>query len=253
MDPRPEITPIGLARCAARECSLCHDLSTMAKQELSRIARIRSYRAGETILAESDEIGFVGNVVSGVLRMQKTLHDGRQQIVGLMLPSDVFGRVFVNTSHVAIEAATDVTVCCYNRASFEKLFLRFPELEHRMLAAISEELDAAQDWMLLLATKTVAERVATFLLIVRRKAMSGPPNRSASIVEIPISRRDMAAYLGTTVESISRSVQQISRSGVIRVIDPQRFEIIDPKRLIALSHYTFDEFDMPARKMHRVG
>ncbi len=60
-----------------------------------------------------------------------------------MLPSDMFGRVFAQTSHVAIEAATDATVCCYNRASFEHLFTRFPELEHRMLAAISRELDAA--------------------------------------------------------------------------------------------------------------
>lgn len=251
MEAQHTILPIGAARCLALSCSICADLSAGAKQELSRLARIRTYSAGETVLAESEEIRFVGNVVSGVLRMQKTLHDGRQQIVGLLLPSDVLGRVFSQTSHVAIEAATDVTLCSYNRASFQALFARFPELEHRMLMAISHELDAAQDWMLLLATQTVTERIATFLLILRKKSAASARACGPSFVEVPISRRDMAAYLGTTVESISRSIQQMARSGVIRILDPQHFEIADPQRLVFLSGHDIEEFDLRASRPRR--
>ncbi|WP_328600457.1 cyclic nucleotide-binding domain-containing protein [Mesorhizobium xinjiangense] len=60
--------------------------------------------------------------------MQKTLYDGRQLIVGILMPSDMFGRVFSSTSNVSIEAATDVTLCCYSRAGFESLLLQFPAL-----------------------------------------------------------------------------------------------------------------------------
>jgi CRP/FNR family transcriptional regulator, anaerobic regulatory protein len=251
MERSHSVTPINCAKCASHSCSICADLAPAAKTELARMARMRSYRAGETVLAEADEIGFVGNVVTGVLRLQKTLPDGRQQIVGLMHPSDMFGRVFSRTSHVAIEAATDAMVCCYNRASFEHLFERFPELEHRMLAAMSRELDAAQDWMLLLATQSVPERLATFLLLLRKKAMASGELGPAAMVDIPISRRDMAAYLGTTVESISRAVQQMARSGIIQIGGSQRFEILDLQRLIVLSSHDPEELEPVATETRR--
>lgn len=253
MDGLHSVTPLNCARCASLNCAICANLGPGAKLELSRIARVRTYRAGETILAESEEMGFVGNVVTGVVRLQKTLHDGRQQIVGLMLPSDIFGRVFAQTSHVAIEAATDATVCCYSRSSFERLFTRFPELEHRMLAAVSRELDAAQDWMLILATQSVPERLATFLLILRNKSLAHSTAVSPTCVEIPVCRRDLAAYLGTTVESISRAVQQMARVGIIRIGDPQHFEIIDMPRLVALSNHEPEEFEITRPRPRRFG
>lgn len=231
---------IATARCASVNCSVCAGLPPAAKDALARIGRVRTFHAGETVLAESERIGFVGSVMSGVLRLQKTLHDGRQQIVGLLLPSEMFGRVFEHTSHVAIEAATDVTVCSYSRGSFEALFERFPEIEHRMLLSLAHELDAAQDWMLLLALQTVSERIATFLLMLRKKAYAG--GGAENVVEVPISRKDMAAYLGTTVESISRAVHDMSRRGVIRIIDPQRFEITDSRRLLDMSGHDLSEF-----------
>jgi CRP/FNR family transcriptional regulator, anaerobic regulatory protein len=245
--PHFAISSIGSARCEAIGCSICIGLPPDARHELARLGRIRSYRAGDTIIAEAEEIGFVGNVVSGVLRMHKTLQDGRQQIVGLLLPTDMFGRVFSPSSHVAIEAASDATLCCYHRPSFEGLFARFPEIEHRTLQAISHELDAAQDWMLLLATQTVVERVATFFLILASKTGGG------TIVEVPISRRDMAAYLGTTVESISRAIHQLARARIVRIIDPHRFEILDPERLSDLSGHEKEQFAMPRRRARRLG
>ncbi|EHK53263.1 Crp/Fnr family transcriptional regulator [Allomesorhizobium alhagi] len=226
-------------RCASLGCSVCRGIDSAIKQELERLARVRRYAAGETVFGEEEEIPFVGNVVSGVLRMQKTIPDGRQQIVGLLVPSDMFGRVFSHRSQVSIEAATPVTLCCYSRRAFEALLGRFPALEHRMLLSILDELDAAQDWMMLLGCQTVMERVATFLLIVRGRSpgLSAPaPNRPTSYeIEVPINRRDMAAYLGTTAESISRSIQEMARQGVLRIADACHFEILNERQLIWLS------------------
>lgn len=255
MDAQHTIHPIGEARCASVSCTVCAALSAATRLELARLARARTYRAGETVLAESEDIGFVGNVISGVLRMQKTLPDGRQQIVGLLLPSDMFGRVFSETSPIAIEAATDAVLCCYNRASFEAMLERCPELEHQVLISVSHELDAARDWMLLLATQTVLERVATFLIMLCKKS---PGLRACDLgtgaaVSVPIARKDMAAYLGTTVESLSRSIQQLARSGVIRIIDAQRFEIADLRRLLNVSGHDSADFMPRVTQVRRVG
>jgi CRP/FNR family transcriptional regulator len=183
-----------------------------------------------------EEFDFVGHVVTGVLRLEKMLPDGRQQIVGLLFPGDMFGRPFARSSPVSIEAASDVTLCCRNKASFERLVGRHPELEHRMLLGLMRELDMAQEWLLLIGRQTVLERVAAFFVILRNGGRERAPMSSMrSRVTVPISRKDMAAYLGTTVESISRSVQELARSGVIRIVNPQDFEILDLDRLLGLS------------------
>lgn len=207
---------------------------------------------GETILAQAGRISFLGHVVSGVLRLQKTLRDGRQQIVACCSPA-MCSDGFSCLSHTAIEAATDVTICCYDRVIFESLLVRFPELEHRMLAAIARELDAAQNWMTLLAMHTVSGRVSTFMLLLQKQALPASVHEGGiTIVDIPICRRDMAAYLGTTVESISRSLQHMVRSGGIRVLSPQRFEIVDRGRLIALSNHDAQEFVLSSARPRRL-
>lgn len=239
-------TAINPATCISFNCAFCNAISPEAKHELARIARVKVFRAGETVLAEAEKIDFIGSVITGVLRVQKTLHDGRTQIVSLLLPSDMFGRVFANTLHVAIEAATDATVCTYDRGKFEALFERFPEIEHRVLTCVSDELDAAQEWMTLLALQSVTERMASFLVILRNRAVS--QSNSALTIQIPISRKDMAAYLGTTVESVSRSLHELANRGVIRIVDAQNFEIRDCRRLAEIAGYTPDGEDEGARK-----
>lgn len=231
-----------LSRC--NRCDLhawCHDGNTDQKlqKELGRHCHVRVFRAGETIVGEAEDCTFIGSVVSGALRLQKTMPDGRQQIVGLLLPTDMFGRVFARTSEFAIEAATDAALCCINRRAFERILAGYPELEHSMLLAILEELDAARDWMLLLGSQTVRERIASFLLLLHRRLhrQGGPLGHRGDVrvVKVPVGRRDVAAYLGTTVESISREIHELDRRGAIRILDPQHFEILDRAKLVCLS------------------
>lgn len=92
--------------CPIQHRSVCAAAGGRIRSELNRISHRRTFSAGETIVGEADEAGIVGNVVRGVLRMVRTMADGRQQIVGLLFPSDMFGRVFASHSRYAIEAAT---------------------------------------------------------------------------------------------------------------------------------------------------
>lgn len=247
MEERHETSSLVASRNSHFSGFLPADLSVAAKQELLRLAKIRNYRAGETVLAEGGDIVFVGNVVSGVLRLQKSLHDGRQQIVGLLQPSDMFGRVFTQVSHVAIEAATNAKICCYNRSRFERLITNFPEIEHTLLRSMSKELDMAQDWMLLLATQSVTERIATFLLVFYKDIDVYQQGHAVGVVNVPICRRDMAGYLGTTVESLSRSIQKMARDQIIQIVTPQQFHVIDLHHLVSISIHDPDEFKFPRR------
>lgn len=221
-----------LHRCFVRCAS-----DAALREELIRIAHVRNFSAGETIVGEGEESGLVGTVLSGVLRVQKTMPDGRQQIVGLLFAPNLFGRVFSQISPVAIEAATDCRLCCFSRPAFEAFLARHPAVEHDVMLAVLDELDAAQEWMLLLGCQSVQERVASFLLTLLRPAdaegRTGP--RKRRMVSVPISRHDMAVYLGTTAETISRTIQDLARRGVLRIINPQRFEVLDEARLGYLS------------------
>lgn len=244
--------------CPIQHRSLCAAAGGRIRPDLNRISHRRSFSAGETIVAEAEEAGIVGNVVRGVLRMVRTMADGRQQIVGLLFPSDMFGRVFATHSRYAIEAATDVELCCFDRAAFEALLIAHPDVEHEVLLSTLDELDAARDWMVLLGCQTVQERVAAFLIIVRRRMMKMASDEwmPGPYISVPIGRRDMATYLGTTVESISRTIRAMARKGVIRIVDAQNFEVVRWDRLVALSgrdEFGFDDGAGPALQDMRAG
>ncbi|CAN7577836.1 Crp/Fnr family transcriptional regulator [Mesorhizobium amorphae] len=223
-------------RCAARRASLCSKVNVDLQKELARLSHHRTYRIGETVLAEMEATSFVGIVVSGVLRMQKSLEDGRQQLVGLLFRSDFFGRVFGGLSDYAIEAASDVTLCCYERGAFERLTGRFPELEHQLMLSTLDELDAARNWMLLLGCQTTPERIASFFLMLCRRGGADEWTPGAKLsIHVPIGRRDMASYLGTTGETISRVIHEMSRKGIIKIRNAQDFEVLNKRQLVRMS------------------
>jgi CRP/FNR family transcriptional regulator len=222
-------------QCAIHNRAICSRASSAAAQELQSLSRIRRFSAGQVIIGERTQSGFLGNVVSGMVKLCKTLEDGRQQVVGLLFPSDFFGRPFEEQSPFSFEAATDVEICVFERQAFETLLERFPEVEHELLVQVLTELDAAREWMVLLGCQSAREKVASFLLMLLRRSTligcekAGKPD--APIVTFPVSRRDVALYLGTTPETVSRQVQWMSRNNIIKIIDGQTFEITNPQKL----------------------
>lgn len=223
-------------------------LSPATLRKLDAIARLRVFPRDAVVVEQGGPLEFVGNVVRGVLRMERLQSDGRSHIVGLLIPSDLFGRVFTERSEFSIEAATEVTLCCFERHAFEALMASCPDLEHTVLLAVLDELDAAREWISLLAVQTVAARLATYLLILCRRWPHQTSELTSDaqriVVRLPVGRSDLAHYLGTTVESISRTVQNFSREGLIRILTPLQFEILDLPALITLS--TNDDFDSEA-------
>ncbi len=198
---------------------------------LDSICRVRRFEAGQTLVYAGEEPDFVGCVRQGILRMQKTLHDGRQHIVGLLVEADMFGRVFDGPLSVDIEAAIDVEICTFQRAPFEALLLQSPELDRFVLLNTQNELDRARDWMVILANPRVKGRLAGFLMVLCTRFAKVDhlvqPGDGVLDVKIPISRTDLAHLLGTTPESISRAFHALAADGNIVVKTPNLIEILD--------------------------
>lgn len=197
-------------------------------------AIIRKLKPGDIFAAENERMPVIGIVLTGVLRVTQMRSDGRQQIVGLLLEASLVGRPFVQMSAYGIEAATEVTLQVYERARFEEFLVSDPTFERMILSKALDELDAARGWTALVGSHSIKERIAAFLLMCIPVAPPFLPQRAdrdTLRIAVPIDRRDMAALLGTTPETISRFVRDLMRQGVIRIRNSRDFDLIEPATL----------------------
>ncbi|WP_193178234.1 Crp/Fnr family transcriptional regulator [Oricola nitratireducens] len=233
--------------CAVSNRSICRAASQEAMQELGRLSHLREFRKGQVIVAQGDDATIVGNVVTGVVKLTKMSVSGQQQIVGLLFPSDFFGRAFSDNSRFSYEAATDVSLCCIDRQAFESFLLRFPEVKHELLLTVLDELDATREWAAMTSAHTTMERIAVFLFILsKRSAGSYCENGTKSertVIALPVGRRDIAAYLGTTPETLSRNIQTLVRKHVIRPLDANSFELLDSAGLVDHTSESRDDLE----------
>ncbi len=170
-----------------------------------------TFRVGEATFREGDSADHIFHVSEGVLRVCKLLQDGRRAIMGFIYPGEVMGVSFHNRYLFTAEAVTDAKVRKLPRSRFLTLVDESPKLRPQLFAIMCDEMSAAQDQMLLLGRKGAEERVASFLLAVQRKIGNG------SIVELAMSRLDVADYLGLTIETVSRTMTDLARRGLISV------------------------------------
>jgi CRP/FNR family transcriptional regulator len=231
--------------CNIRHAGICAMLTPDERCSFNAVATAKHYQAGQMIRIEEEPVRFYANIISGVAKMYKSTDDGRQQIVGLLLPSDLLDRVFAHTATCSIEAITDMELCSYPKKQFEAIIRKDPDLEHRLFSITLHELDTAQEWMLLLGRKTAREKVASFLLMLsKRSPLLNCPHQeqgekqtavSKIIVEIPVTRSDIADYLGLTMETVCRQITHLKKDGVIDLPDNHSFCVSKPGLLAELA------------------
>ena len=235
----PQILPDVLLRCdhcPVRHQAVCGAMNDDQIRKLAQIAHRKKIPSGQTIISDEEPVDFFANVISGAIKLTKTLPDGRQQIVGLLFPPDFLGRAYSRNNPYTAEAATDVEICAFPNAAFERLVAEHPEFQSRLFQHTLDELDAARDWMLRLGRKTAEEKVASFLLVLARRSMmtgcqhKGPAGVAA--FELPLTRSDIADYLGLTLETVSRQISALKRDGVIQLQGKRHVTIPDMGRLM---------------------
>jgi len=211
--------------CQVRDISVCQPLTPDELQRLRAMISTVHVETGRPILREGEPAEVLYNVVAGALKLYKLLPDGRRQITGFLFPGDFLGIALNDIYVYTAEALTPLRLCRFPRRRLEALLLELPALEHRLLGEVASELVAAQEQMLLLGRKTARERTASFLLMLARRAeRRGQPG---SRLSLPMSRVDIADYLGLTTETVSRTITQLRRMGVIGAPGRNDIEILD--------------------------
>jgi CRP/FNR family transcriptional regulator len=225
--------------CAIRHRGLCSAASPEALAELNRISNPRHYATGQTIISEDAPVDFIANVVSGIVKLTKTMPDGRQQIVGLLFPFDFVGQAFAGSMGFSAEAANNVELVRLNRKAFEATVDRHPDLKQQLLLSTLNELDAAREWMLLLGSKSAEEKVTSFLMLLVCRSFNlncGPEAQPANpVFELPIRRADIADYLGMAVETVSRQINRMKADGIIKLIGIHHYTVPNLNRLADLA------------------
>lgn len=177
----------------------------------------------EEIFAEGDRAAYFYKVVSGAVRTFKLLSDGRRQIDAFHLPGDIFGLETGEEHRFSAEALGDVTVIAFRRCSLEALALQDQAFAHQVIGSMMQALERAQSHMLLLGRKNALEKIATFLLVLSERLTED------GHVDLPMSRIDIADHLGLTIETVSRSLTQLERQGIIKLPDHRRSIILRDK------------------------
>ncbi len=220
------------SHCKVRALSICSALEGDEVQALDKITRHISFAKHETLFAQGDLLDAVYNITSGSVRLVKLLPDGRRQIVGFALPGDFLGLSMSERNGFSAEALSVTATCQFPRKDFSALLDAKPHLLRRLHSMASHELSLAQDQMVILGRRTAEEKVASFLLGLRKRwaRIDGSTVRAP----LPMSRQDIGDFLGLTVETVSRMMTKLARDKVI-VIVPDGVRLLDPARLEALA------------------
>jgi CRP/FNR family transcriptional regulator len=215
------------AACEIRELAVCGALESHELDDLVSILTSVACDLGDAIFYEDDPADHLFNVTTGAVRISKLLPDGRRQITGFLFPGDFLGLAYNENYTYSAEAVGPSTLCRFPRIDFERLLSEHPKMERRLLGMASNELATAQDQMLLLGRKTAREKLATFLLMLSTRAeRRGHP---ANPIEVPMTRGDIADYLGLTIETVSRTFTELRRSGLIEARGTASIFIPDPE------------------------
>jgi CRP-like cAMP-binding protein len=189
---------------------------------------IMPFARNAEIYGENEPAEYLYKVMSGSVRTYKVLNDGRRQIGAFYLPGDVFGLEIGEEHTFSAEAIGDSKVMVIKRATLVSLAARSNDVARQLWTMTATELQRAQSHIMLLI-KTAQERVAGFLL---EMAARSPASNS---VDLPMSRQDIADYLGLTIETVSRTLTQLENSAAIAVPTSRRIVLRNQAALSRLN------------------
>ena len=168
------------------------------------------YSKGTEIFGQAEAADYIYQVVEGAVRTHKMLSDGRRQIGAFHLPGDIFGLDNGDCHRFTAEAIIDTTVLLIKRQSLERAAKTDPAMVRSLLTMTTDNLEHVENHMLLLGRQTARERVAAFLLEMNGRVTAG------GVIALPMDRRDIADYLGLTLETVSRAFSELRRRGFLK-------------------------------------
>ncbi len=217
--------------CAVRSLSICAALDRADLAAFERVARHIHLAPNETLFTAGQTVSSVHNLTAGVARLYRLLPDGRRQVIGFALPGDFLGTAPSDRYTYSVDAVGPVSACRLSLEAFAQFMEQRPHLLVRINEFVTHQLTLAQDQMVLLGRRTAEEKVAAFLVGWReRLRRSGVDQQTTAL---PMSRQDIADFLGLTIETVSRTLTRFEREklliivvGGVRLLDLTRVEAL---------------------------
>jgi CRP-like cAMP-binding protein len=220
----PAVLSIVPARAPARTKSQDDDL-----RALQQIGSKVRFARNTTIFNEGDDAGYTYKIVSGAVRLCKHTSNGRRQIADFLLAGEYFGFLQLGTYSFTAEAVSDVVAIAYPQRQIEQLSNTMPSMSRRLLSLLSQRLLGMQDHLVMLGRQTAKERVASFLLLLAERSEA----EESEAFEVPMSRQDIADYLGLTIETVCRALSDLKRARLIGIPIIHQIVITDQAALEA--------------------
>jgi CRP-like cAMP-binding protein len=217
-------TSLQSASCVVRDVPPAH--SPAGPIEI--IGVVMPFARNAEIYGANEPVEYLYKVLKGSVRTYKILQDGRRLIEAFYLPGDIFGFEVGDEHTLSAEAIVDCQLCVLRRASVAALAARDSSVARQLCAVTITELQRAQNHVMLLV-RTARQRVAGFLLEMSKR--SGDSDE----INLPMSRQDIADYLGLTIETVSRSLMQLENAATIALPSLRHIILCNRKALSRLN------------------
>ncbi len=219
--------------CKIRSYSFCRCLEEDELKDFEKFSIERNFTNKKTIFLQEEKSRNLYNITEGNVKIYQMLSDGRIQIIGFLYPGDFFGSYKEEKYTYSSEAVGNVKVCVFKQESLDNLLENNITLAKELLHMTSHELTLAQDRISVLGKLKAHERLARFLLnISNQRERIGWQNNPISL---PMTRQDMADYLGLTLETVSREITKLKISNVIKVLNSKLIYINNKDKLLNIS------------------
>ena len=211
--------------------SLVPIFNHLEKDQMKKVMeRVRSvpYKKGEIIYHAGDESDSLYIVNHGKIKIYRLSETGKEQILRVLSPGDFTGELalFKESTHEAYaEALMDTKVCMIKRTDLQQFLLTYPTIALKILTEFSHRLDESETQTTRFATEKVETRLALFL------AECAEDEDNPEFV-LPMSKKDLASYLGTTPETISRKLTEFEEQGLIEQKPKRTIKILDLDELL---------------------
>lgn len=202
-------------------------LHSSQMDEIMAVARSRTYKKGELIYRAGETSSKLYIVSRGRMKIYRLSESGKEQVIRFLHPGDFTGEyaLFNESIHESYaEAMEETSVCTIERADLQQLLLKFPTIALKLLQEFSVRLESLERQKTLVGTETVETRLALFLLDCMEE-------ENNDTFHLPMSKKDLASFLGTTPETISRKLRELEEAGMIEQLTHKRIRIVDKDRI----------------------